>query len=144
MALFDFLKSKNKKEKNESLKAQKKIEKEETRSENITKETDVPSREHIQSFASIAATKFVLISPHITERARMLAEEGQYTFRIHPYATKRQVKESVEDLYKVHVEHVQLTKVHEKLRRRGLTEGVKKGYKKAVVALRKGEAIDIF
>ncbi|OGZ44765.1 MAG: 50S ribosomal protein L23 [Candidatus Ryanbacteria bacterium RIFCSPHIGHO2_12_FULL_47_12b] len=74
----------------------------------------------------------------------MLSEQGQYTFRVVSSASKRHIKDSVERIYGVHVEHVQIVKAHAKSRRRGLTEGIKKGYKKAVVALRKGEAIDIF
>jgi len=70
--------------------------------------------------------------------------EIEYTFRVLKGADSRQVRESVERLYGVHVTSVRIIKMHEKKRRRGLTEGVKKGYKKAVVALRQGEAIDIF
>lgn len=86
----------------------------------------------------------VLIAPHVTERARQLSEIGQYVFRIATTANKQAVRKAVERAYKVHVTGVRIVTAHEKPRRRGLTEGVKRGYKKAVVALRKGETIDIF
>ncbi|MEK7630566.1 MAG: 50S ribosomal protein L23 [Patescibacteria group bacterium] len=86
----------------------------------------------------------VLIAPHVTERARQLSEVGQYVFRIATTANKQAVRKAVERAYKVHVTGVRIVTAHEKPRRRGLTVGVKRGYKKAVVALRKGEAIDIF
>jgi large subunit ribosomal protein L23 len=135
MALFDFLKSKKKKEKNEDLiratspKKEKK-EKEET----VKRDASLPRH----------TGDGVLIAPHVTERARIAAEIGKYTFRIQPTATKEQVKTAVHKMYGVRPTRVQIIKVHEKPRRRGLTEGVKKGYKKAVVALPHGSAIDIF
>ncbi len=134
MALFDFLK-KQKKQERKSSKTSKPVPEKIEAIEQKKKPADAPL---------IPTNSFVLISPHVTERARTASQNGQYTFRVKPEATKRTVRESVEAFYKVHVTAVQIVKVHEKPRRRGLTEGVKKGYKKAVVALRGGEAIDIF
>jgi large subunit ribosomal protein L23 len=133
MALFDFLKRKRKQEKEEA-KTEKRAEPERAEKK-VEKKSDV---------RAMPADNFALLTPHVTERARMAAEGGHYTFRVKPTATKRQIRDSVERFYNVHVTGVQIVKVHEKPRRRGLTEGVKKGYKKAVVALREGEAIDIF
>lgn len=132
MALFDFLKKK---------KQQEKAQRGELAKVREVEDKVEPTK---TSFDLETPENFVLESPHVTERARGLAGLGQYTFRVHPKATKREIRESVERLYRVNVEKIRITKVHEKPRRRGLTEGVKKGYKKAVVALRKGEAIDIF
>lgn len=134
MALFDFMKKQRKQEKEEAKGKPREVvlSEEGKKGEDLNKAPIVPSQ------------RFALIAPHVTERARMEAEKGHYTFRIHPNANKQQVRESVERFYNVHVTGVQIVKVHEKPRRRGLTEGVKKGYKKAVVALREGEAIDIF
>lgn len=137
MALFDFLKKQKKQERTSS----KAVKTAREASENVEM---VESKEKSANAPLIPASSFVLISPHVTERARFASQNGQYTFRIKPDATKRSVRESVERFYNVHVTGVQIVKVHEKPRRRGLTEGVKKGYKKAVVALREGEAIDIF
>jgi len=134
MALFDFLKRKKKQEKERDHAPGMLAEK--TTPTEAIKEKAAPKvkiqREH------------VLISPHITERARALAERGQYTFRVDPKSTKQQVRSSVERMYNVHVRGIRMVTIHEKPRRRGLTEGIKRGYKKAVVALREGEAIDIF
>ena len=138
MALFDFLKRKKTQDLNTRQKETAKQKTDGVDIEEKKESLDKPKTD------IISGERFVLISPHVTERARASAEIGQYTFRIYPSATKRDVKQSVEHMYHVHVERVQIVKVHEKPRRRGLTEGVKKGYKKAVVALRKGEAIDIF
>ncbi|MEK7576256.1 MAG: 50S ribosomal protein L23 [Patescibacteria group bacterium] len=138
MALFDFLK-KQKKQTSLDMRQERKSVKPAPEKVEL-----VESKEKPASVPLIPASSFVLISPHVTERARSASQNGQYTFRVKPDATKRTVRESIERFYKVHVTAVQIVKVHEKPRRRGLTEGVKKGYKKAVVALRQGEAIDIF
>ncbi len=130
MALFDFLKNKEKKARLDEPKTRQ--EKKEVKQEAVS--VDLTPMHH----------NSVLVAPHVTERARQASEHGQYTFRITDSATKRDVKHAVEQMYNVHVERVRIVKVHEKPRRRGLTQGVKKGYKKTVVALRVGEAIDIF
>ena len=141
MALFDFLKRKKKQEKEDARKAEKK----ETSQDSPAHEHEEGESSKPTSFSNdVAIDEFVLETPHVTERARMLSEIGQYTFRGHSGATKAGIKKSVEKLYGVHVTDIRITKTHEKKRRRGLTEGVKKGYKKAVVALQAGEAIDIF
>jgi len=141
MALLPFLKNKEKDTKAPRAKAAKSV---------AHDHADHEGHDHDHSKEPKAMTRFegveraVLIAPHVTERARMLAEAGQYVFRIATTANKQAVRKAVERAYKVHVTAVRIVTAHEKPRRRGLTEGVKRGYKKAVVALRKGEAIDIF
>lgn len=144
MALFDFLKRRRTQARHDA-RQEKMISKKETVPADVPKHTSEVSKntENVRE-ASRHTSSAVLIAPHITERARMLAQAGQYVFRIHPDATKMQVQDAVEQMYGVHVRAVQIVKAHEKPRRRGLTEGIKKGYKKAVVALREGEVIDIF
>ncbi|OGZ42015.1 MAG: 50S ribosomal protein L23 [Candidatus Ryanbacteria bacterium RIFCSPHIGHO2_02_FULL_45_43] len=86
----------------------------------------------------------VLTIPHITEKSRLMGENGAYAFEVSRGATKNMVKRSVEDLYHVHVEHVRIINIPKKPRRRGLTSGSKGGYKKAIVSLRKSETIEMF
>jgi large subunit ribosomal protein L23 len=131
MALFDFLKHKEKKEKV-------------ARATEISRTTEEVKPKETATDLTPVHHNSVLVAPHVTERARQASELGQYTFRIIDSATKRDIKRAVEVMYGVHVEDVRIVKMHEKPRRRGLTQGVKKGYKKTVVALRAGEAIDIF
>jgi len=137
MELFDFLKRKNKREKEAQKAADVSMPARLEMREEQKEDADKKERLEIASGS-------VLIAPHVTERARDLSNVGQYTFRVAEDATKQQVADAVRRLYGVHVEHVQIIAGHEKPRRRGLTWGTKKGYKKAMVALRSGEAIDIF
>ena len=85
----------------------------------------------------------VLLNPHITEKATMLGEKGQYVFRVHPQATKGAVKQSVEVLYGVMVQNVRLIRKPTKKIRIGKRAGVKQGLRKAVVQLKIGESIEV-
>ena len=86
----------------------------------------------------------VLLAPVVSEKSYSLIEEGKYVFRIHPYAHRTQVRQAVEELFNVHVEGVNVLKVQPKPKRRGLTKGIRPGWKKAIVQLREGETIEIF
>ncbi len=86
----------------------------------------------------------VLLAPVVSEKSYSLIAEGKYVFRIHPDAHRTQVRQAVEELFSVHVEGVNVLKVQAKPKRRGMTKGIKPGWKKAIVQLREGETIEIF
>ncbi|TSC91591.1 MAG: large subunit ribosomal protein L23 [Parcubacteria group bacterium Licking1014_17] len=85
----------------------------------------------------------VIMRPLITEKASLLSETGKYVFVVSDKAGKHAIRRSVESLYKVKVEKVNVIRIPSKTRRVGRQTGVKSGYKKAVVTLKKGERIDI-
>ena len=86
----------------------------------------------------------VLLAPVVSEKSYSLIGEGKYVFRIHPDAHRTQVRQAVEELFGVHVEGVNVLKVQPKPKRRGLSKGIRPGWKKAIVQLREGESIEIF
>jgi large subunit ribosomal protein L23 len=86
----------------------------------------------------------VLLAPVVSEKSYSLIGEGKYVFRIHPDAHRTQVRQAVEELFSVHVEGVNVLKVQPKPKRRGLSKGIRPGWKKAIVQLREGETIEIF
>jgi large subunit ribosomal protein L23 len=86
----------------------------------------------------------VLLAPVVSEKSYSLIGEGKYVFRIHPDAHRTQVRQAVEELFNVHVEGVNVLKVQAKPKRRGMSKGIKPGWKKAIVQLREGETIEIF
>ena len=86
----------------------------------------------------------VLLAPVVSEKSYSLIAEGKYVFRIHPDAHRTQVRQAVEELFDVHVEGVNVLKVQAKPKRRGMTKGIKPGWKKAIVQLREGDKIEIF
>ncbi len=86
----------------------------------------------------------VLLAPVVTEKSYELIDQRKYSFRVHQDAHKTQVRQAVEELFGVHVERVNISKVQAKPKRRGLTRGKKPGWKKAIVQLREGDTIEIF
>lgn len=86
----------------------------------------------------------VLLAPVVSEKSYSLIGDRKYTFRVHKDAHKTQVRQAVEQLFDVEVERVNIVKVQAKPKRRGLSRGVKPGWKKAIVQLREGHSIEIF
>jgi large subunit ribosomal protein L23 len=87
----------------------------------------------------------VLIRPVVSEKSYVLATAGKYTFRVHPDAHKTQIKQAVEALFPdVKVLEVRTSSVPSKPKRRGLTAGRTREWKKAVVQVREGDSIPIF
>lgn len=86
----------------------------------------------------------VLLAPVISEKSTMVAEKNeQVVFRVASDATKPEIKAAVELLFKVQVESVQVTNVKPKQKRFGRSTGWRKGWKKAYVALKPGQEIDL-
>jgi large subunit ribosomal protein L23 len=86
----------------------------------------------------------VLLAPVVSEKSYSLIEDRKYSFRVHPDAHKTQVRQAVEELFGVKVQAVNIVQVRPKPKRRGLVQGRRPGWKKAIVQLREGEAIEIF
>jgi large subunit ribosomal protein L23 len=87
----------------------------------------------------------VIIRPVVSEKSYVLATAGKYTFRVHPDAHKTQIKQAVETLFPdVKVLEVRTASVPSKPKRRGVTAGRTREWKKAVVQVRAGDSIPIF
>ncbi len=87
--------------------------------------------------------KRTLIKPHISEKATIMSENGFYVFRVKDSANKSELKKEIEEMYKVNVLSVRVIKLPSKKRRVGRIEGIRKGYKKAIIKIKPGERIDI-
>jgi len=92
---------------------------------------------------SSASAWRVLDFPHITEKASWLAEKNQYIFRVKEGVNKSEIKKALSNLYNIDVLKVRIINIPRKKRRLRRTEGWKKGYKKAVVTIKKGQEIEI-
>ena len=82
-----------------------------------------------------------IIKPHISEKSTNLQGRFVYVFKAEKSANKISIKKAVQDKYKVVVESVRILNTKPKARRRGNTIGEKAGFKKAIVALKKGSEI---
>lgn len=86
----------------------------------------------------------VIVSPHISEKASILTEKrNQYAFEVATDATKSEVKDAVEYLFKAKVKSVEMVNVKAKKRLFRGVEGSKKAWKKAYVTLHSDQAIDL-
>ena len=86
----------------------------------------------------------VIIRPVVSEKTYVLATADKYTFRVHPDAHKTQIKQAIEALFGVDVLVVRTQSVPSKPKRRGLTTGRTRAWKKAVIQVRPGQTIPIF
>ena len=91
----------------------------------------------------------VLIKPIITEKMTADSELfNRYGFIVDPSANKLQIKEAVETTYGVSVEKVRTMNYGPKRKSRYTKTGVQHGktnaYKKAIVDVADGEAIDFY
>ncbi len=91
-----------------------------------------------------------IIKPLVTEKMTKITEKQQnrYGFVVRPEANKLQIKKEVEALYNVTVEDVNTARYAGKRSSRytkaGLVRGQKPAFKKAIVTLKEGDAIDIY
>ncbi len=86
----------------------------------------------------------ILIRPVISEKSYALIAEGKYTFRVDDRAHKTQIAQAVTEVFGVEVAQVRTAKVRSKPKRRGLTKGRTRAWKKAIVQLAPGERIELF
>ena len=84
-----------------------------------------------------------IISPVITEKSTNLSEQNKIVFKVNKDANKKNLKKSIEKIFKVSVIKVNI--INKKTRTK-LTRGRKvkvTGYKKAIITLKKGQTIDL-
>jgi len=86
----------------------------------------------------------IIVGPHVSEKAALMAENrNQVAFRVANNATKPEIREAIETLFKVTVEELQVLNVKGKTKRtaRGKLRQ-KSNWKKAYVKLAQGQEID--
>lgn len=87
----------------------------------------------------------VIISGKLTEKGtRLRTQENKYIFLVDKKSNKLEIKKAVEDLFKVKVRKVTTMNQHGKLKRMGRFQGKRPNWKKAIVQLMPGQAIEIF
>ena len=84
-----------------------------------------------------------IISPVITEKSSNMSTQNKIVFKVRDYANKKTLKKNIEKIFKVNVVKVNIINKKSILK---FTRGRKsrvKGYKKAVITLKKGQSIDL-
>ena len=84
-----------------------------------------------------------IISPHITEKSTNLSEQNKIVFKVPMKANKKNLKNNIEKIFKVNVTKINIINKRNRIK---TTRGKKvkiKGYKKAIITLKKGQNIDL-
>lgn len=150
MALLDFLKNKEEKDKAKEKKAVKILDAEKPKAKKEVSAKGGPASGREKEIAPKVSGKSkdfsytIVKEPHISEKSNYLGAQNKYVFKVYENANKPEIKKSVEGIYGVNVLSVNVIKIPKKKRRIGRVEGFKKGFTKAVVTIKEGQKIEIF
>ncbi|MDO4281190.1 MAG: 50S ribosomal protein L23 [Peptococcaceae bacterium] len=86
----------------------------------------------------------IIIKPVVTEKSVDLMQENKYVFKVAKDANKIEIKNAIEEIFKVKVTNVNTINVHGKMKRMGRFQGKTASWKKAIVTLREGDSIEVF
>jgi len=87
----------------------------------------------------------ILKKPITCEKSTALAEvANRYVFKVDSTATKTEIKNAVEHLFKVKVKAVNTIVMHGKNKRAGRFEYKRSNWKKAIITLVQGQKIELF
>ena len=84
-----------------------------------------------------------ILQPVVTEKSTNLSEQNKIVFKVPNSSNKKILKKNIEKIFKVNVTKVNI--VNKKSREK-ISRGKKiklKGYKKAIITLKKGQSIDL-
>ena len=88
----------------------------------------------------------IIRTVRLTEKGTRQGEKyNQYTVVADPRANKTKIRQAVQELFKVKVTRVNTLNVRGKYRRQRTTQaGQSSNWKKAIVTLKEGDAIEVF
>ena len=85
----------------------------------------------------------VLLSPIVTEKASLISENNQVAFKVALKASKIDIKNAIESIFKVKVKAVNTIVIKGKIKIFKGKKGRRSDYKKAIVTLAEGNSIDL-
>ena len=84
-----------------------------------------------------------ILSPIVTEKSTTLSEQNKVVFKVPNSSNKLILKKNIEKIFKVNVTKINIIKKQSKNKfTRGRKDKIK-GYKKAIITLKKGQSIDL-
>ena len=86
----------------------------------------------------------ILLRPVVTEKTTAMMQDNKYTFLVALKANKIEIRQAIEQIFKVKVLNVNTIRVMGKTKRMGKTQGKRSDYKKAIVKLAPGDRIEFF
>ena len=94
--------------------------------------------------SKVSNARDVLLRPVISEKSYRLADDGKYTFVVAPDANRTQIRQAVEEVFKVKVTGVNTLNRPGKRRRTRFGWGKRADTKRAIVSVAEGDRIDLF
>jgi large subunit ribosomal protein L23 len=128
--------------------AKKPVAKKAVKAEKVDEKASAPKKEE-KKIVFAAANKHdyeVVFDPHITEKSMALLQNAnKVTVKVANDANKTEIKDSFQRLYQAKVVDVKIINQRAKEKSRGgKYQGQISGYKKAVITLASGSAVDLF
>ena len=84
-----------------------------------------------------------IISPLVTEKSTNLSEQNKIIFKVNVKANKKNLKTNIEKIFKVNVTKINIINKKTLVKSSRGKKVKKKGYKKAIITLKKGQNIDL-
>ena len=84
-----------------------------------------------------------ILSPLVTEKSTNLSEQNKIIFKVHPKANKKNLKNNIEKIFKVNVTKVNIINKKSRIKTARWKKVRVKGFKKAIITLKKGQNIDL-
>ena len=84
-----------------------------------------------------------IISPIVTEKSTNQSQFGKVMFKVTRNSNKKSIKKSIEKIFKVNVTKVNIINKQNIIKLSRGKKIKKKGYKKAIITLKKGQSIDL-
>jgi len=84
-----------------------------------------------------------ILHPVVTEKSTNLSEQNKIIFKVPSKANKKNLKKNIEKIFKVDVTKINIINNRTRIK---ISRGKKikiKGYKKAIITLKKGQNIDL-
>ncbi len=84
-----------------------------------------------------------ILSPVVTEKSTNLSEQNKVIFKVPFSSDKKSLKKNVEKIFKVNVIKINIINKRTRFKSIRGKNVSKKGYKKAIITLKKGQSIDL-
>ncbi len=84
-----------------------------------------------------------ILFPVVTEKSTNLSEQNKVTFKVPLSSDKKSLKKNVEKIFKVNVTKINIINKRTRVKSVRGKKVSKKGYKKAIITLKKGQSIDL-
>ena len=84
-----------------------------------------------------------IVSPNVTEKSTSLSEHNKVVFKVDKGANKKNIKKSIEKIFKVNVIKINTINLKGKTKTIRGKKTIRPGQKKAIVTLKKGQSIDL-